>query len=52
MPVEIPAKLYVNFQHNMKYCMIDSDYYRNGANEAVKATKLPWELTHVKINPR
>ena len=32
--------------------MIDSDYYRNGANEAVKATKLPWELTHVKINPR
>ena len=29
--------------------MIDGDYnyYLNSANEAVKSTKLPWELTYV-----
>ena len=39
------------FQLNYKYVfnitwntvMIDYDYYRNSANEAIKATKLPWE---------
>ena len=38
-PVKISAKLYVNFQHNIKY----HDY----ANEAVKAAKLTWKLIHV-----
>ena len=30
--------------------MIDGDYYRNSANEAVKATKLPWELFHLLLH--
>ena len=28
--------------------MIDGHYYRNSANEAVQASKLTWELMHVK----
>ena len=39
IPVKISAKLFVNFQHNIKY--------RNYANEAVKAAKLTWKLIHV-----
>ena len=47
IPVEISAKLSVNFQHNMKYYIIDSNYYCDRANEAVKAAKSTWELIHV-----
>ena len=28
--------------------MTEGNYYRQRANEAVKASKLPWELIHVQ----
>ena len=41
IPDEISAKLYVNFQVTWNTAMIDGEYKRNSANEAVKADKLP-----------
>lgn len=42
IPVKITAKLYVNFQHNIKY--------RNYANKAVKAATFTRKLIHVYPN--
>ena len=47
IPVEISAKLYVNFQHEILTAIIDGDYYLISDNEAVKAAELTWELIHV-----
>ena len=44
IPVKISAKLYVNFQHDMKYCHDRRRLMtRQSANEAVKAAKLRQE---------
>ena len=45
-------KLYGNYQHTRWNTAvidwIDGDYYRNSANEAIKAANLPWESIHVE----
>ena len=43
--VELLPKLHVYFQHNLRSCHNDSDYYHNNADEAVRTVKLPLLMT-------